>query len=186
MRLARLQSAWLYFDQRGSRTAHAGTPCQSDSSVDDDSSSVHRWLLIPAIPAAHQPSHLRGGSTCCWNNACSRCACTLCFAPAVQQRHRPLQGWPALPPHCDTECDQVPGLRADPEERTHHPAHGRRQGGSQGTHASPVRPAIHTSAISTHSCVRPVLPSVRGRKLVHDLLLHTSLVSLTSAEDGCM
>ena len=42
--------------------------------------------------------------------------------------HRPLQGWPALPPDRQPGHPEVPRLRADPEEQPHHPADGRRQG----------------------------------------------------------
>ena len=46
----------------------------------------------------------------------------------AQLRHRPLQGRPALPPLGERVDPEVPGFRADLQERADHPAHGRRQG----------------------------------------------------------
>ena len=45
-----------------------------------------------------------------------------------EQRHRPLQGRPALPPDRLPRPPQVPRLRAGLQELAHHAAHGRRQG----------------------------------------------------------
>jgi hypothetical protein len=46
----------------------------------------------------------------------------------AQHGHRPLQGRPALPPVGEPVDPEVPGLRADLQERADHAAHGRRQG----------------------------------------------------------
>ena len=46
----------------------------------------------------------------------------------VEQRHRPLQGRPALPSDREPGHSQVPRLRAGLQERPHHAPHGRRQG----------------------------------------------------------
>ena len=44
-----------------------------------------------------------------------------------EQRHRPVQGWPALPSLRQPGHPQVPRLRAGVQELAHHAAHGRSQ-----------------------------------------------------------
>ncbi len=45
-----------------------------------------------------------------------------------EQRHRPLQGWAALPPQCVPRGAEVPGVRAGVQKRPDHALAGRRQG----------------------------------------------------------
>ena len=75
----------------------------------------------------------------------------------VQQRHRALQGRPALPPHRQPGHPEVPGLRADPQEQPHHRAHGRRQGrhrlrpqGQVRLRSDALLPGLHEGALQAH------------------------------------
>ncbi len=75
----------------------------------------------------------------------------------VQQRHRPVQGRPALPPHRQPRHPEVPRLRADPQEQPDDPAHGRRQGrqrlrpqGQIGLGSHALLPELHERAVPPH------------------------------------
>ena len=75
----------------------------------------------------------------------------------VQQRARPLQGRPALPPLGLPRHHQVPRLRADLQERPDRPAHRRRQGrlrlrpqGQVGRRGHALLPELHDRAVPPH------------------------------------
>ncbi len=74
-----------------------------------------------------------------------------------EQRHRPLQGRPALPPLGQPRHPQVPGLRAGLQELAHHAADGRRQGrlglrsqGQERQRGDALLPELHERAVPPH------------------------------------
>jgi hypothetical protein len=71
--------------------------------------------------------------------------------------HRPLQGRPALPPLGEPVDPEVPGLRADLQERADHAAHGRRQGrlglrsqGQEPRRSHALLPGLRERAVPPH------------------------------------
>ena len=76
---------------------------------------------------------------------------------AVQQRHRPLQRRPAVPPLGEPLDPEVPRLRADLQERPHHAADGRCEGrfglqpqGQVGPRGDAFLPGFHDRTVASH------------------------------------
>ena len=74
-----------------------------------------------------------------------------------EQRDRPLQGRPALPPVGQPRHPEVPGLRAGLQELPDHAAHGRRQGrlrlrpeGQERQRGHALLPGLHDRALPPH------------------------------------
>ena len=74
-----------------------------------------------------------------------------------EQRHRPVQGRPALPPVRQPRHPQVPRLRADLQELADDAAHGRRQGrlglrpqGQERQRSHALLPELHDRAVPPH------------------------------------
>ncbi len=89
------------------------------------------------------------------------------FPHRDEQRHRSLQGRPALPPVRQPRHPQVPRLRAGVQELADHAAHGRRQGrlglrsqGQERQRGDALLPELHERALPPH---RPQHRRARGR-----------------------
>ena len=74
-----------------------------------------------------------------------------------EQRHRALQGRPALPSHRVRQHPEVPRLRAGLQELAHHPADGRRQGrlglrsqGQERQRSHALLPVLHDRTVPPH------------------------------------
>ncbi len=79
-----------------------------------------------------------------------------------EQRDRPLQGRPALPPLGQPRHPQVPRLRAGVQERADHAADGRRQGrlrlrsqGQERRRGDALLPVVHDRALTATSARTP-------------------------------